>query len=55
MPRATESRGGILANLVGGRRGVFVELVARDGRGGEGEEGKEEGEAFHCGRGRGQC
>ena len=26
-----------------------------DGARGEGEEGEEEGEAFHCGRGRGQC
>ena len=26
-----------------------------DGSRGEGEEGEEEGEAFHCGRGWGQC
>ena len=33
------------------RGGVF----GAHGCGGEGEEGEEEGEAFHCGRGRGQC
>ena len=34
----------------GVRGGVLRERGKR-----EGEEGEEEGEAFHCGRGRGQC
>jgi len=37
------------------RRRVRGGVIRSRGRGGEGEEGEEEGEAFHCGRGRGQC